>query len=83
MDIGNNRARSSKILPEIPVKSRGLPPRHPSLQTQVAFELLEVGQTLCDETGCDVCAPQGSLYYDTHHLNELGANRVVQGFFSK
>ena len=53
------------------------------LRTQVAVELLEVGQTLCDETDCDVYTPQGSLYYDTHHLNELGANRVVQGFFSK
>lgn len=52
-----------------------------NLKRKVTFEVLDVKGVLCEEDRCEVYGPNGSLYYDTNHLNEAGAQRVTRGLF--
>jgi len=53
------------------------------LKREVGFVVLEVKGVLCREAFCDIYGPEGSLYYDTNHLNEAGAQSVTRGLFGR
>lgn len=53
------------------------------LRKQVSFKVLDVRPSLCDDTHCYFYGPEGSLYYDGHHLNEFGAKRVATGLLAQ
>lgn len=53
------------------------------LQREVTFEVFDVKGVLCGQGRCEVYGPNGSLYYDTNHLNEAGAQRIMRGLLER
>lgn len=48
-----------------------------SLSNIGSLHLIELFDAFCDDRSCSPYGPQGSLFYDTNHLNVLGGSEIL------